>query len=653
MPSRPAALCGTEAVVADPLALEVGRLRCELDDGAVRAITVDGVEVIRGIAYLVRDAGWGTPPALIEAPVSEGDATRFHVRWRGRIDQGAIRYAYAAQLCGRGDGTLEIEIVGRAEASFATNRCGFVILHPAAVGGLPVTVEHTDGTVEHTTFPTAISPAQPILAIRALTHEAAPGLSVTCRMEAVLPNDREGKFEMEDQRNWSDASFKTYVGSLLDPWPFTIEAGRELAQRVRIEVTGGVAGRPHRQGGAARLVLGPTRKERLPAIGLGLDPATAETVPAAAPLVARAGITSLVATADLRDPVLPARLAAWAALARAARAAVELELVLPLADDPARECGTAAGLCAAAGLVPASVLACPAAYLKSYQPAATWPDVPPLETIYAACRSAFPGALVGGGMHTYFTEFNRKPPPREGVDFVACTTSPLVHAADDRSVMQTLEALPAIAHSMAALAPGIPLRLGPSALPMRHNPYGDGLLPNHGNQRLAMAAQDPRQRGLFAAAWTIGYAAALAPTAIRMLTLNHVTGAAGIIAGRAAWPRPWFDDTPDALVHPTFHAVRLLARAALCPRLDGRVDEPRVACLAWQGGAGTELALANLGAEPVRLDLGGTFALRILDAASFTAACRDPTWLDTAPTVAAATLDLDAYASAHGHLPAA
>src|SRR3712207_7382130 len=39
---------------------------------------------------------------------------------------------------------------------------------------------------------------------RSLTHEAAPGLRVTCRMEGDT-------FEMEDQRNWTDASFKTYV----------------------------------------------------------------------------------------------------------------------------------------------------------------------------------------------------------------------------------------------------------------------------------------------------------------------------------------------------------------------------------------------------------------------------------------------------------
>ena len=31
------------------------------------------------------------------------------------------------------------------------------------------------------------------------------------------------KFEMEDQRNWGDASYKIYSGSLLDPFPYLIK----------------------------------------------------------------------------------------------------------------------------------------------------------------------------------------------------------------------------------------------------------------------------------------------------------------------------------------------------------------------------------------------------------------------------------------------
>jgi len=37
---------------------------------------------------------------------------------------------------------------------------------------------------------------------------------------------------MEDHRNWMDASYKTYVCSLLDPWPYTLEKGKSFSQSV-------------------------------------------------------------------------------------------------------------------------------------------------------------------------------------------------------------------------------------------------------------------------------------------------------------------------------------------------------------------------------------------------------------------------------------
>ena len=74
---------------------------------------------------------------------------------------------------------------------------------------------------------------------------------VTCRMEASLPRDPETIYEMEDQRNWTDASYKTYVCSLLDPWPFRLEAGDKVAQRVTLVLRGTSGRHRHRRTGGA------------------------------------------------------------------------------------------------------------------------------------------------------------------------------------------------------------------------------------------------------------------------------------------------------------------------------------------------------------------------------------------------------------------
>ena len=41
---------------------------------------------------------------------------------------------------------------------------------------------------------------------------------------------------MEDQRNWGDASYKIYSGSLLDPFPYVEKGGTKFSQTVKIDV---------------------------------------------------------------------------------------------------------------------------------------------------------------------------------------------------------------------------------------------------------------------------------------------------------------------------------------------------------------------------------------------------------------------------------
>ena len=53
-------------------------------------------------------------------------------------------------------------------------------------------------------------------------------------------------FEMEDQRNWTDASYKTYVRPLALPWPYTLAKGTVIEQAVRLSVHGTPAARARR-----------------------------------------------------------------------------------------------------------------------------------------------------------------------------------------------------------------------------------------------------------------------------------------------------------------------------------------------------------------------------------------------------------------------
>ena len=148
-----------------------------------------------------------------------------------------------------------------------------------------------------------------------------------------------------------------------------------------------------------------------------------------------------------------------------------------------------------------SIVVSSAADLKSWQPGAKRPEKPTVEDIAAAARAAFPGTKLGGGMLSTFTELNRKRPKAALFDFITHTTCSIVHAADDRSVMETLETLPAIIGSTRAMIGETPYRIGPSAIAARMNPYGKGVLDNPANGRVCLteprsSPARPVQRGL-------------------------------------------------------------------------------------------------------------------------------------------------------------
>ncbi len=90
-------------------------------------------------------------------------------------------------------------------------------------------------------------------------------------------------------------------------------------------------------------------------------------------------------------------------------------------------------------------------------------------------------------MLSYFTELNRKRVPDGQLDFISHCTNPIVHAADDLSVMHALEALPFITRSVRAIYGGKPYRIGPSTIPMRQNPYGSRTMDNPSGGRVPMA----------------------------------------------------------------------------------------------------------------------------------------------------------------------
>jgi D-apionolactonase len=570
MPTR-FELYGTDEAEAAPRTCAIGALSFEFTDGEVRTICFGGIEVLRGIAYRVRDRDWGTlAPELSDLTIVENPDS-LHIRWRAacRNPEGQ-RIAYRATIRAT-VATFDFVVEAEAHDDFTTNRAGFCILHPADLAGLPLTVTHGDGRIEESLFPVLIDPWQPFTDIFALAHVQGAN-TIDCRLEGAT-------FEMEDQRNWSDASFKTYARPLALPWPYVMPRGTHDRQAVSLRISGPPSA-PVPASGPVGVEIGEAFGT-MPRIGVAITPDDARSSAASRETLVALGVQDLLLGFDASAGQGEAELTALAQVAGRSGARRTLECVIAADDGLDAELRRIAGQVRAAGLALDAIAVFPKPDLQSTPPGSAWPDCPPLEEVYAAARRAFPDLPLGGGMFSYFTELNRKRVPAAPLDFISHATCPIVHAADDRSVMASLGAIPHILRSARAIYPGTPYRLGPITIGMRQNPYGSRTMPNPERRRMPMAVADPRQNGRFAAAWTIGYAAATGEARLDTLTLGGLTGPLGAIG--------------DVGRRPVFEAIRQLASLAGQPRRACMVSRPEeIAALC----AGDGLLLANLTADP-------------------------------------------------------
>ena len=110
---------------------------------------------------------------------------------------------------------------------------------------------------------------------------------------------------------------------------------------------------------------------------------------------------------------------------------------------------------------------------------------------------------MGAGSDAYFTELNRERPPADALDFVSYSLNPQVHAFDDASLTETLEAQALTVKSARRFAAGKSVHVGPVTLQPRFNPNATGPEPEPPPGELP-AQVDPRQLSLLGAGWTLG-----------------------------------------------------------------------------------------------------------------------------------------------------
>jgi hypothetical protein len=605
---------GADEPLPEQTELRAGPLTLVYEAGDLRSIRLGEREILRRVYVAIRDRNWGTVPSRLSNLRKEVGSDSFRIAYDAENRQGEIHLFWKGTIAGDATGTITFTMEGEARSTFLRNRIGFCVLHPIReCAGEPCVVEKVDGTTLRGAFPRYISPHQPFLDLRAIAHEIIPGVWAEVRFAGDI-------FEMEDQRNWSDASYKTYCTPLRLPFPAEIKAGTKVSQSVTLILKGKVPEvRAESRGAAVLFTVGQTPPTPLPRIGLGVASYGQPLTPKELARLKALNLSHLRVDLNLFEPQYSSVLRRANKEARAL--GVPLEIALTLSDRAVEELVGLTG--SLEGMKP-EVCTWLVFHAAEKSTSEKWVK------LARSCLAGYnPKAKIGGGANAYFAELNRGRPPVNVLDIASFSINPQVHATDNASLVENLEAQGATVESARQFLGGLPVAVTPITLKPRFNPNATVPEPEPAAGELP-AQVDARQTSLFGAAWTTGSLKYLAESAAYSMTYYETSGWRGVMETQTGSSLPEKFRSLAGSVFPLYH---VLADAGEF-RAGGVVVSTSSAPLQVDGlvlreDRRTRILLANLGAEPrhvrvVNANLGAQVRVKHLDETNAETAMQSP-----------------------------
>ena len=495
----------------DDVWIEKGPLKAlwQKQETHLRSISFAGSEILRGIYVALRDENWGTLPPIIEDYQfieSELDIKiMFSIRWKtDSVDfRGSVKIVWSIE------GNLNYHFSGKAFSSFKSNRIGFLVLHPSELAGKSVEIQHVDGKWDQSQFPTNISPDQPFYNIRSIRHKTG-GLEVT----TTLTGDT---FEMEDQRNWTDASFKTYCTPLSLPFPRIYQTGDKVDQSISVNINPSKGIRNRLQSTAPKeitIAIEDNAACALPKLGFEFSENAGPHSDPVKEKLKSLRPDHIRVTLDLTKANYIDSLRSACDLAKSIESTLELavfitggsgnqwehlkveldqqgvEIARWLIFENESKCTSHASICEARNFID---------------------------------RGRTIRAPLFAGTDAFFTELNREPIKGNNHEGVTFSINPQVHAFDDRSLIETLPVQATCVRSAKSFSK-MPVAVSPITFKMRWNPNAQGskeMLPPR-------IRHDPRQDSQFGVLWTLGSFKYLAESEATSLTYYETLGLNGI-----------------------------------------------------------------------------------------------------------------------------
>ena len=519
------------------LMLKAGSLSLYYLHGSLRYICDGRSEIIRMIYSAFRDREWLNIKPVIKRESVQRGTDNFRIEYSCIYGSEEPLFQAVYIIEGKTDNTISFSFEGEALKSFEKNRLGFCILHPVKeCSGKPCELTHSKGNKEILSFPALISPDQPFLDLKAMKWDTEDS---ECLLE--FSGDI---FETEDQRNWTDASFKTYCTPLSQPSPVRIEKGEKISQTVILKVKE-----------RNKYVFGPKdevisisfeRQESLaiPLTGTGqstrINPLTTEE----ATVLKFLDMDHYRCDIFLFEPD-------W--IEKAQKSLYEsnilncpLELTLFFSENYIEETRNIVNWISEQK--PAIRILClhhKSEYETPHNLAGY--SVPLLKTI-------LPDTMIACGTNANFAQLNNERPKIDPSDLITYSIHPQEHASDNLTLIENLEAQKDTVLSARVFSNGKGIMVSPVNLQRRFNANVE-YYEKTSDDNAALLKTDSRLMSLFGACWTAGSIKYLAESGVDAITYYETVGERGIIQG--SYDSRWPDEFKSraGMIFPVFHIL--------------------------------------------------------------------------------------------------
>lgn len=527
---------GKNEPLAENKIFHAGSLEVNYDTGNLRNIRIGNHEILRMIYVTLRDQNWGTLLPIIENEKIKSNASEFSIEYDSIYHENNIHFHFHVSITGDDQNTVVFEINGEALSEFQTNRTGLCVLHPiGGYTGLDCEITTPDGEKLHHKFPELISPHQPMKNIMEMSWMLEDVGIAKIIFEGEV-------FEMEDQRNWTDDSYKTYCRPLTLPYPYTLKKGDKIHQKIILAVQNTYIKQNHSDK-EYHFKYDPNKKITLPKIGIGRATSKSPLGIKEMDLIHKVGFdfydVSVVFNEfwkpDLKNAIIESK-----------RMNLPLKLKVLFSVNFENEIKQ---LSTVLTETEASVIA-----LLILEKDALVTSDGFITKILQPLKKAFPDIKIGGGTLGFFAGLNRNRIENDALDFISFSMNPQVHAFDNQTLIENLKGQSATVITAKSFSDPKEIHISPITFKIQKN-----LLPNtleSDSKKEYLEHIDERQMSLFGAGWTLGSIKNLAESGTDVATYFETIGEKGIIQGEKNPRDTQFFQVKSGAVFPLYYIFK-------------------------------------------------------------------------------------------------